>query len=327
MNVGIFINNTNNEYKLKINIINFNNLVNNFNSIIIIDNDNIFSNNLKTEIYNSLKKSSNILSYILINDFNNKDDFNVNKILYVLNNKIPLKEFNYITFINDNYIYCNNLTYYFQYVNKHNLDFYSFNDSSEDEYHYQLFLFSIKTNVLKTFINYLSENINNSNIVYDIIKIFDKKIPYIKIAYLDTNFQLNIFNNNFLYKYLLKNNILPIISINRLEYLLLNYSYNYSSFSVAPKNFNLDIYREYEDLKNLSDDVLYNHFLNYGQYEHRKYSNSNNYINWNGSGASGQNMIRFDLKEIKFSAPARDVVGSITYNKSIQFYFTFVIYS
>lgn len=52
--------------------------------------------------------------------------------------------------------------------------------------------------------------------------------------------------------------------------------------------------------------------------------NSNNYINWNGSGASGQNMIRFDLKEIKFSAPARDVVGSITYNRSIQFYFTFV---
>jgi NADH:ubiquinone oxidoreductase subunit 6 (subunit J) len=51
---------------------------------------------------------------------------------------------------------------------------------------------------------------------------------------------------------------------------------------------------------------------------------SNNYINWNGSGASGQDMIRFDLKEIKFSAPARDVVGSITYNKSIQFFFTFV---
>lgn len=52
--------------------------------------------------------------------------------------------------------------------------------------------------------------------------------------------------------------------------------------------------------------------------------NSNNYINWNGSGASGQNMIRFDLKEIKFSAPAKDVVNSITYNRSIQIYFTFV---
>ena len=52
--------------------------------------------------------------------------------------------------------------------------------------------------------------------------------------------------------------------------------------------------------------------------------NSNNYINWNGSGVSGQNMTRFDLKEIKFAAPARDVVGAITYNKSIQFYLTFV---
>jgi hypothetical protein len=52
--------------------------------------------------------------------------------------------------------------------------------------------------------------------------------------------------------------------------------------------------------------------------------NSNNYINWNGSGVSGQDMTRFDLQEINFSTPARDVVGSITYNRSIQFFFTFV---
>lgn len=52
--------------------------------------------------------------------------------------------------------------------------------------------------------------------------------------------------------------------------------------------------------------------------------NSENYINWSGSGKAGFNMIRFDLKEIKIAAPARDVVGSITYNKSIQIYFSFV---
>lgn len=51
---------------------------------------------------------------------------------------------------------------------------------------------------------------------------------------------------------------------------------------------------------------------------------SNNYINWNGSGISGQNMTRFDLKEIKFATPAKDVVGEITYNKSIQLFITFV---
>ena len=52
--------------------------------------------------------------------------------------------------------------------------------------------------------------------------------------------------------------------------------------------------------------------------------NSDNYINWSGSGKVGFDMIRFDLKEIKIAAPARDVVGSITYNKSIQIYFSFV---
>ena len=52
--------------------------------------------------------------------------------------------------------------------------------------------------------------------------------------------------------------------------------------------------------------------------------NSENYINWSGSGKAGFNMIRFDLKEIKIAAPARDVVGSINYSKSIQIYFSFV---
>jgi len=52
--------------------------------------------------------------------------------------------------------------------------------------------------------------------------------------------------------------------------------------------------------------------------------NSDNYINWNGTSKQGFDMIRFDLKEIRFSAPAKDVVGSITYNKSIQIYFSFV---
>lgn len=52
--------------------------------------------------------------------------------------------------------------------------------------------------------------------------------------------------------------------------------------------------------------------------------NSDNYINWSGSGKAGYSMIRFDLKEVRFAAPAKDVVGSINYSKSIQIYFTFV---
>lgn len=53
-------------------------------------------------------------------------------------------------------------------------------------------------------------------------------------------------------------------------------------------------------------------------------NNSENYINWNGTGKDGMNSIRFDLKEIYFQAPAKDVIGQLTYNKSIQYFFTFV---
>ena len=53
-------------------------------------------------------------------------------------------------------------------------------------------------------------------------------------------------------------------------------------------------------------------------------SGGTNYIKWNGSNTNGQELVQFDLKEVYFQAPAKDVVGAITYNKSIQFYLVFV---
>lgn len=52
--------------------------------------------------------------------------------------------------------------------------------------------------------------------------------------------------------------------------------------------------------------------------------NTNNYIMWNGSGTNGQVMTRFDLNEINFFAPTKDIVSQITPNNTIQYYFTFV---
>jgi len=52
--------------------------------------------------------------------------------------------------------------------------------------------------------------------------------------------------------------------------------------------------------------------------------NNQNYVLWNGSNVNGQEMTPFYLKEIYFSAPAKDQVGNITYNQTIQYYFAFV---
>ena len=269
-NLGIFINNTINNKKLDINIINFNNLKNNFDAFIITDVNNRYSKELKNNITNN---NLNIISYTLINNDNNS-----NNILYILNNKNIniFNKYKYITFINDNYIYCNNLLEYFKYIHCHNLDFYSFSDSTEDEYHYNLYLFSIKYNNINIFKTYLESN----NDIKFILKLFDKKMSYLKLGYLDTNYQLNIFNNEYLFKFLFEKDILPILSLDKLHNYLSQYSYKYNKFVRIPSNFNFNIYREYEDLKDFSNEELSNHFINYGQYEHRTYTNLNNYIQY-----------------------------------------------
>lgn len=255
-NLGVFINNTDSELKLKVNLHNFNVLKENFTKIIIIDLENAYSENLK-----NLVKTQN---HKLNNDYYKKDNIisNISKIKSMI---LEIKNIDYITFIDDNYIYVNNLKNYFNYIKEHNYDFYSYSDSTENFYHYEYYLFSIKYNFINNFTNDLNE----------LDKIFDKKISFLKIAYIPTNIEKNIFYNQELYKSLLDIELLPIIDIN----LLLNIKnkFKISVYNSIPDNFDINIYKSHSDLKDLSDDKLYNHFLNFGQYEFRKYSH-NEYI-------------------------------------------------
>ena len=270
-NLAIFLNNTDSEIKLKLNEYNFNKLKNNFDYIIIFDIDNVFSKNLKNQINNK-----NIIKYILNNNSikNNEDDLNYNKIKSILPDlsNINYDNINYVTFISDNYIYLEDLQEYFEYINKHNLDFYSFTDSSEIDYHFQLYLFSINYKVINKFLHIFNEynEYNENNFHLMIHKLFDRKMPYLKIAYVLNNIEKNIFYNDDIYKNLLKSYLLPIISINKL--IKIQQNFKYLIYNKIPKNFDLSIYSLHEDLKNLSKDKLYDHFLNYGQFELRKYS-------------------------------------------------------
>ena len=275
-NLGIFLNNTDSELKFKINSINYKNLINNFDIISIIDLDNEYSNKLKNFINNKTEKK--IITYILNNniEYNTLNDFNSKKIIHICND-LKFSKYNNITFINDNYIYYDNLKNYFDYCNLHNLDFSSITDSCENQYHYQLYFFTIKSSLMDKFINYIKTN--NSNMHYDVINIFENKMPYLKVAYLENN-NSNLYFNENLYKYFINNDILPIININMLNHLLSNYNYVNTKFNSIPENFNINVYRQYDDLKNLEDEKLYNHFINYGQYELRKYSSTNNYVNY-----------------------------------------------
>lgn len=270
-NLGIFINNTDSELKFNINYNNFEKLKNNFDKIVVLDIEEKYSIQLKDKIINE----PSIYKYILDNAFSkdsNKDDFQYNKINYILKN-INTQYFNYITIISDNYIYCDNLNGYFSYVYNHNLDFYSYTDTTENEYNYQLYLFSFLSSYVNKIISFLKKKYNIEEINHNFKSIFDKKMAYIKVAYIDNNFEQNIFMNDKIHQYFINNNIIPILNINKLINIKKNF--NNTIFNTIPSNFDLKIYKTHKDLKNYSDEFLYNHFLNYGQFEIRNFCEDN----------------------------------------------------
>jgi hypothetical protein len=296
--LGIFFNNTNTDLKFHINLNNFNNLKKNFDNIIIVDINNEFSKKLRKKIINKKdddykydeddeldteeenknifeNKKSRVKKYFLDNLFLKKDteDYNFNDIIYILEN-INYIDYNYITFINDDYIYCNTLTEYFKYVHNHNLDLCSFSDSTENKYHYQLYIFTISSVSVDSFINLINTKKDYKKILFRLHTIIENKMPYLKIGFLNDNINNNIFYNNNIYKYFFEEKILPIININYLFYLKNNYKY--IIHDTIPDDFDINIYKSSKDLEKFPDDFLYEHFLNYGQFEFRKYNNLNN---------------------------------------------------
>jgi hypothetical protein len=274
-------------------MVNYNNLKNNFQNIIIIDVNNEYSEKLNSYIkYDNEKNKHNIkiIKYdiddkYLKNDF---DDFEGNKIMNILSD-LKYVDYNYITFINDNYIYCENLNDYFNYVNNHKLEFYSYSDSTENKYHFQLYLFSIKSTSVHKLLDLLNKNYNDNELLFKIPEIFSEKMPYLKIGYLKYNLENNIFynNNKDIYKELIENKLLPIININRLYFIKNNFK-DITLYNV-PSDFDINIYRS-NDLANLNNEDIEKHFINHGQFEFRLYK-KNNFIY--------PDYIRFFLKKYK----------------------------
>ena len=156
--LGIFLNNTDSELNYKINIINYNNLCNNFNEIIVIDTDTQHSNLLKNDIYDT-SNDSKIIKYYVNNGINkNKsNDLDYNKIIYLQeHSNIYFSTYDYITFISDKYIYCNSLESYFEYCMNRDLDIIYMTDYlDKNSYNYHNYLITLKGSCVMKFIIYM----------------------------------------------------------------------------------------------------------------------------------------------------------------------------
>ena len=270
--IGFFINNTISKKNIDINHNNIKLLKEHFDDIYVIDNKNENSELLS-------KYLNNITNIIKIKKVENLNIFQkINKLL----NLIDIKNSENITIILDEYIITTKLKEYFNFVNNSNYDLISISDSTELFYHLQINIFTIKKDsilFLKNIINDFSNKNKSSdfNLLYlDFLKDITNKISnkgvYCKTAYIESVEKKNIYLvNNEYYYYLLENDILPIISIKLLDYLINDYDKKEFVLKNIPIDFDIEIYRSYDDLKNFDDEFLKKHFLEHGQFECRKY--------------------------------------------------------
>lgn len=275
-NAGIFLNNTFNNIKSDINLSNIKLLSENFDKIFVIDNNQNFNDDMKSKF----KNNNNIL-FVNVNF----DDY-IEKIIYFYE---KFNNFKTLTFIIDEFIILNNLNEYFNFVKNTSYDYYSYTDSSENFYHMQTNIFTLKnivfpsffelcTNLLKSK-NLLNKKEYNHRFYKEFVNLKFKRSVFLKIAYMDSNYGKNIFNefSNY-YEELLKNDLLPLVSYNLLKNFDNKFDNQNFVFKKIPDDFEVEIYKSYEDLQGYDDGFLKNHFLEHGQFECRKYSLNNHIL-------------------------------------------------
>jgi len=189
--------------------------ISDFNTIIIINSSNLEYNKELEEFY----KGNNILYYECNNDTKTCD---FGKWMYILN-LIDYKTYDKILFTNDSFIIYNSINNFITSFMNDNYDLYGYNDSSEQKYHYQSYLFGIKTSQIYKLIDYYNSIKNKLKNLQDIINYLELELTNI---YKNNNCYLHIslispckniyFKNDTLYYILFHNNLLPFIKIKRI---------------------------------------------------------------------------------------------------------------
>ena len=270
--IGFFINNTNNKKYLDINYHNIKILNSNFDEFYVVDEETEFSLVLEDRTKKLRKKSEYFFA----------EGNNFKKINFLLN-KLEIDDLDSLTVIFDEYIYINSIQDYFKFCDNSNYDLISFTDSSELFYHLQVNILYIKNksfNLYKKIINDFSSKKQDYNLLYiDFLKELQLKIDnracYCKIAYIESNEKKNIFlTSSEYYFYLLSRELLPIINVKYLESLVNDFDNKEFVHKKLPLDFDIDIYRSYDDLKTFDDEFLKKHFVEHGQFECRKYKKS-----------------------------------------------------
>lgn len=138
--------------------------------------------------------------------------------------QIDYNIYDYVVLTNDSFIIHTSINHYLNLVTKYDVDLYGYNDSSNVCYHYQSYLFTLKSTVVPTFLTNVGNNLPLMNIHWDVVtngelmltKWFPNHKCFLKIGNMPSNYNHNIFHNNDpLYIPLKNNGLLPFTKLKR----------------------------------------------------------------------------------------------------------------
>jgi hypothetical protein len=166
-------------------------------------------------------KSKNIAYY----EIENNGCYDFGKWIYLLS-QIDYSLYDYVFFINDSFIIQKPVTHFINLAIKSNTELYGYNDSTQENYHYQSYFFSVRSDAINKFINMYNSKKNLIKTQRDVIENFELKMInyfsshncYLKIGNFFLHKGLNIFfTNDFLYEILKKNGFLPFVKLKRIS--------------------------------------------------------------------------------------------------------------
>lgn len=143
------------------------------------------------------------------------------KWLYVLENT-DYTDYESIYFTNDSFIIKSSIFHFFNLAFEKKKEIYAYTSSSELNYHYQSYLFSINKEVISTFIHLIREKIdlktqfNAVHIELNLLHNFTNKDCFLDLGKNESNIKQNIFftNNQFYYP-LFNAQLLPFVKLKR----------------------------------------------------------------------------------------------------------------
>lgn len=184
--------------------------------------DFVIVNTIHLEYSETLKNA--LSNKCLYYEIENTKTFDFGKWIYALEN-VDYNAYNNIIFTNDSYIIHNHIDNFLYNAAITNAELYGYNDSTQNGYHYQSYLFSIKSYSVQKFINMYRQEFYNIHSQQDVIDRYELKMIhyfdaidcYLKIGNAYGHMGLNIFfGNDVFYQKLRFYGLLPFTKIKRL---------------------------------------------------------------------------------------------------------------